>query len=296
VAPADAQDGKMSVPYRLIALDLDGTTLNAKGHVSPRTRAAIAAVVASGAYVAFATGRNYTEAKPVLVEAGHFPLAVFAGGALIVDTREERALLAVPMHGGLARELSADLEGLGHAVLALQNTFATGVDYFISERLSMEPATSKWLHLTQTVTELRPNLAVEGHEGTLRISVVVPAHQAPDVADLLEAKYTGRAIWHSITVPQRNVEVIEIFDPAATKWTGLGQIAARLGVKTGEILAVGDDVNDLAMLSAAGLGVAMGNGHPLAKSAAKRVIGHNDEDGLAIFLEELLEKGELAAA
>jgi hydroxymethylpyrimidine pyrophosphatase-like HAD family hydrolase len=53
-------------------------------------------------------------------------------------------------------------------------------------------------------------------------------------------------------------------------------------------VAIGDDVNDLTMIASAGLGVAMGNARPEVAAVAKRVIGRNDQDGLAVFLEELV--------
>lgn len=286
----------MSKAFRLIALDLDGTTLDPQGRVSPRTRDAIAATVANGTYVMFATGRNLTESRQVLAEAGHRPMAIFAGGAQVVDTREDRPLLTVPMHGALARELTLDLESLGHAVLALQDALATGVDYLISSQHAMDVATSKWLHLTKTRTERRADLATYRHEGTLRISVVVPAHRTADVASLLRGRYAGRVVWHGITVAQRGVDVIEIFDPTVTKWTGIQHVAGLLGISEEETITVGDDMNDLPMLGAAGLGVAMGNANDRVKATAKRTIGHNGEDGLAAFLEEMLAKGALATA
>ena len=105
-----------------------------------------------------------------------------------------------------------------------------------------------------------------------------------------------RVVFHCIAVTGRGVEVLEIFDPAVNKWYGLQIVAKQRDIKTEEIIAVGDDLNDLHMLRAAGLGVAMGNGHPDAKAAAKRVIGSNADDGLAVFLEELLDAGQLGAA
>jgi hydroxymethylpyrimidine pyrophosphatase-like HAD family hydrolase len=89
-------------------------------------------------------------------------------------------------------------------------------------------------------------------------------------------------------VPAYGVDVMEIFDPAVNKWQGILHVARLHGVGPAEIVAIGDDVNDLPMIRAAGLGVAMGNARAEVKQAAARVIGRNDEDGLAIFLDELV--------
>jgi hydroxymethylpyrimidine pyrophosphatase-like HAD family hydrolase len=94
-------------------------------------------------------------------------------------------------------------------------------------------------------------------------------------------------------VPAYAVEVLEVFDPAVNKWEGILHVARRHGIEAEQIIAVGDDVNDIPMLRNAGLGVAMGNARPEALAVAKRVIGPNTEDGLAVFLEELVERGSV---
>jgi hydroxymethylpyrimidine pyrophosphatase-like HAD family hydrolase len=85
------------------------------------------------------------------------------------------------------------------------------------------------------------------------------------------------------------MEVLEIFDPAVNKWEGVKLVAQRHGVAEHQIVAIGDDVNDLPMIRHAGLGVAMGNARPEVLEVAKRVIGTNADEGLAEFLEELVE-------
>jgi len=108
------------------------------------------------------------------------------------------------------------------------------------------------------------------------------------VHDVLTEKFGERVFLQRLFVPSAGVEVLEIFDPSVNKWEGILQVAARHDVKPEQIIAVGDDVNDLHMIRSAGLGVAMGNARPEVQAAAKRVIGHNADDGLAAFLEELV--------
>jgi hypothetical protein len=84
------------------------------------------------------------------------------------------------------------------------------------------------------------------------------------------------------------VEGLEVFGPSVNKWEGIQHIARRHGIRPEQIVAIGDDVNDIAMVSRAGLGVAMGNAKEELKAVARRVINSNDQDGLAEFLEELV--------
>lgn len=286
--------------YQLVALDLDGTTLDPTGHVTPRTRNAIAALVERGVYVCFATGRNHRESMHILAACNHHPRCVFVGGATVVDTapaeEDTKLVYSVNMHAELARELSADLENMQHAVLALQESFAAGIDYVVSSGVPMDASTQLWMKTTRARVRLQPKLSDFDHQHTIRVGIVSSVDQTREVADMLQRKYADRVVTHAIAVPQQGVEVVEVFDPEVSKWQGVCRIAAWRGVSPDRIIAVGDDLNDLSMLSSAGLGVAMGNARPEAKRAAKRVIGPNSRDGLAEFLESLLAEGRVAAA
>src|SRR4029079_17791694 len=104
----------------------------------------------------------------------------------------------------------------------------------------------------------------------------------------LDALFGERLFCQRLWIPTAGVEVLEIFDPAVNKWQGVLHVARRHGIEPQEIVAIGDDVNDLPMIASAGLGVAMGNARPEVQAVAKLVIGRNDEEGLANFLEELV--------
>lgn len=286
--------------YQFVALDLDGTVLDPAGRVTPRTRAAIHRLVDLGVYVCFATGRNHRESMHILAECGHYPRCVFVGGAAVVDTAPDeedcRLVHSVPMHAELARELCADLESLGHAVLALQESFSTGVDYVVTSGVPMNAATTLWMKLTRARVRLEERLASFHHSSTLRVGVVSGVMETRQIAELLDRKYGGKIVTHAIAVPAQQVEVVEVFDPEVSKWQGVLQTAAWRGVSPERIIAVGDDLNDVSMVSSAGLGVAMGNAREAVKRVAREVIGPNHTDGLAEFLESLLAQERVMAA
>jgi hydroxymethylpyrimidine pyrophosphatase-like HAD family hydrolase len=236
----------------------------------------------------------------VLDACQHFPKSVFVGGATVVETANTRQgcrlLRSVTMQPDLARELSADLESLGHAVLALQESFLTGIDYCVTSGVPLDESSRKWMVLTKASVQLVPSLADFDHTHTLRVGIVASPQRTQEVNLLLAEKYGSRVITHAIAVPPQGVEVVEVFDPGVNKWAGVSFIADTLGIAREEVVAIGDDINDLAMLHGAGLGVAMGNARPEAKRAANRTIGPNAADGLAVFLEELIQQDRVAAA
>src|SRR4051794_11308468 len=114
------------MPYRMIAIDLDGTLLLPDGSVPERAKAAIHRALDAGLLICFATGRNWTESKSILDTVQHHSTAVFVSGAMVMDTRSQVTLHRTMMAPALAREVCSVLEELGHSALALQDTHKSG--------------------------------------------------------------------------------------------------------------------------------------------------------------------------
>jgi Cof subfamily protein (haloacid dehalogenase superfamily) len=277
--------------YRLIAIDIDGTLLSPQSRLTDRTRDAVHEAIEAGFVITLATGRNWTESRTILTDLGFAGPCVFVGGAMVVDTRDGQTLYCQRMQAGLARELCAMLESDGHAACALQHTAVAGVDYLISDADGISDALTRWLAVTAATHRRVPvgQLARDGHEHTVRVGVVAPTEQVRALQSRLDGQFGGRIVQHAIHVPAYGVDVLEAFDPQVSKWRGIREIAARHGIDDRQVIAIGDDVNDIPMLRSAGLGVAMGNARPGVRESAKLCIASNAEDGLARFLEALVE-------
>jgi Cof subfamily protein (haloacid dehalogenase superfamily) len=272
----------------MIAIDLDGTLLSPRGEVTDRTKTAIHAALNAGLLVCFATGRNWTESRTVLDAVEHWGSAVFVGGAHVVDTGKQVTLHRTKMEPALARELCAVFESAGHAVLALQDHTLSGVDYLITGDIDTNAETKAWMKVTRANKRLVPRLAEHDHEHTIRLSIVAPPEEVARLRDEIDRRFAERVFGLAIRVPHAGVDVYEVFDPAVNKWEGILHVARAHEIGPEQIIAIGDDLNDVPMISRAGLGVAMGNARPEVKAIAGRVIGSNQDDGLAAFLEELV--------
>lgn len=273
---------------RLIALDLDGTVLAPDGAPSSRTCEAIQAVMARGWRVCVATGRNYTESRQIVRQLGVRDESVFVGGATVVHVATDQTLRRTTMHRDLACEVAGFFEHLGHPALALQDTDQAGIDYLVTQSIALWPASARWMKMMAMQVRYVPTLADHDHQHTLRVGICCSPMHAQDIMPKLEKHFGHRTTLHNIGVPGMGCQVLEVFDPAVSKWEGIQFIASRHGIRPDQIVAVGDDLNDLHMIRSSGLGVAMGNAHPDVKRAANRVIGSNAEDGLADFLHELM--------
>jgi Cof subfamily protein (haloacid dehalogenase superfamily) len=276
--------------YRMIAIDLDGTLLSPAGTVTPRTRAAVRSAIDAGYLVCFATGRSLRESEMILDSVGHRSAAVFVTGAMVVDTSAGTVLHRKLMHAKLARELCAFLEERGQTVLALQDWQQAGLDYLVTEGTPLNAATKKWVEVTESKVHRRNDLSTHDHSLTLRVSLVSgPGEVERCHRDLIE-HFGDRVFCQNLIVPSWSMQVLELFDPSVNKWEGIMHVARKHGILPEEIVAVGDDANDIPMLSRAALGVAMGNARAEVQAKAHRVIGTNADDGLALFLEELIGK------
>ena len=276
-------------PY-LFGIDLDGTLLSPTGDVTDRTRAAIHAVLDAGHHVCFSTGRNGMEAATVFAAVGHEAIAVLVSGAIVVDTRDGRVLRRGHMHADLAAELCKAIEDVGEVSIAYQDRKETGLDYIVSANGNVHSSQDSWIELTGQRLERRPTLATFDHSKTLRVSAITGLIGAARVRSAIAEKFADRVYIHSILIEHGTAEIVELFDPTVNKWQGLRIAAGELGIDPANIIAVGDDTNDLPMVRNAPLGLAMGNARQELKDVAKMVIGRNSEDGLAAFLEAWLKE------
>lgn len=275
-------------PY-LFGIDLDGTLLTPRGDVSDRTRAAVHALLDAGHRVCFSTGRNGIEASTVFSAVGHQGVAVLVSGAMVVDTRDGRVIHRGHMHADLAADLCRAIEDVGEQAIAYQDRAETDIDYLISGDGALHPAQDHWIATTGQRIDRHPTLVTFDHSKTLRVSAVTGYTGAARIRKVVAERFGGeRAYLHSIVITPAEAEIIELFDPAVNKWQGLLRAAGELNISPVNIVAIGDDTNDLPMLRHAPLGVAMGNARKEVKDVADRVIGRNEDDGLAAFLETWL--------
>ena len=275
------------MPYRLIAIDLDGTLLNHEGKVTEASKAAVRRALEAGFRVVFATGRNYYESRHVIDEIGHYDAAVFVGGASIVDTSGGETLHRQLIEPELARELCLLLERYELPPMVLQDRELSGIDFLVGQ-VPLPKVVSDWHHRHDAlVRQIRTWQEVD-FSHTMRVGTLGPAMAVGAAEAALQAKFAERLFSYRVMLGETGAELLEIFDPSVNKWAGIEQVAARHGIAREDIVAIGDDYNDLHMIRNAGLGAAMGNARPEVKAIADRVIGTHAEDGLAAFLDELV--------
>ncbi|MET8447468.1 Cof-type HAD-IIB family hydrolase [Streptomyces sp. NPDC005209] len=272
-----------AVPPRLIATDLDGTLLRDDKSVSPRTVAALAAAEEAGIEVFFVTGRPARWMDVVSDHVHGHGLAICGNGAAVVD-----------LHGGpgahrfvKVRELARD--NALDAVRLLRDA-APGTVYAVEQTYGFhqEPAYPK-LHM-EIPDRLLPAerlLADDGPGAGEPVLKILAYH--PDLDPDAFLTLARLAIGDRATVTRSSPSaLLEISGPGVSKASTLALCCAERGISHEEVVAFGDMPNDVEMLTWAGQSYAMGNAHPDVIAAASGRTVANNEDGVAVVIEQLL--------
>jgi 5-amino-6-(5-phospho-D-ribitylamino)uracil phosphatase len=272
--------------FDLIALDVDGTLLSPAGAVTDRTRRAVQLALNAGYKLCLATGRSWWESRRVIEAAGLDGPGVFVGGAIVNDMRSGRSLQRTALDSCVARQLCRVLHDHGHASMVMQDRDLADVEWLVAAELPMPPTLEPWLDTHGSTRRRQADLDTFEHPISLRVGTIADSDRVIELIALLRHRFGESIYLHEVRVPS-GVTVLEIFSPVVNKWHGIRQLCPMIDVDRSRVVCVGDDFNDLQMLEAARLGVAMGNARPEVKQVADRIIGTNAEDGLAVLLEEL---------
>ncbi len=292
----------MARRYDLLALDLDGTLLTPDGHVHPENAAAIARARAEGLTVTICTGRALIETRRVIDAVQQRDPVIVCGGAMVADPLSGQTLERFTMDRGLVERVTAFLHERGFAALLLKDPYPTGFDYLVVSKNGLEdidPATRWWLDHQGIGARAVNRLDDDPHpEHTVRIGAYSTNKPILDFAQELKSTFHAEVMLQHFTgalMPARrlqlgieSVHIVELFNPQADKWQALSRLASRLGVPRERVCAVGDENNDLSMITHAGLGIAMGNASSAVKAAAKRHTDSNANAGVARAIEKVL--------
>lgn len=262
----------------LIATDVDGTLLDDDERVTPRTREAVRAAVASGVQFVLATGRPPRWVPPVVDALGFAPMAVCANGAVIYDPDQDRIIsartLSVDVLTELAEIATRVIPGAG---LAVERVGRSAHDSATPQFVSSPGYEHAWLNPDNTEVSIEDLLSAPAVKLLIRKAGALSS----DMAAIL-ARHIG--VQGDITYSTNN-GLIEINPIGTSKATGIEEVARPLEITAEDVITFGDMPNDVSMLRWAGHGVAMGNAHPEAIAAANEVTAPNTDDGLARVLE-----------
>ena len=261
---------RISMPrYRLLAIDIDGTLVNSDNVLTEQTRTALLRRGA-GVEIVLATGRRYSRALP-LVEplALNVPL-ITASGALIKQASDHQTLYRAEFGDGALEQTLAAIAAGGYDAVLYADTFDQGFDYFCASITPLRTEMLEFLERNAGCERIHPELMSQPPAGIFSGFAMGTRDEMIELQD--EPRSATAAHSYRCTClrsPRYSGFMCEIAPANVSKWTGLDRLASAWGIRAEEICAAGDDVNDIPMIKAAGLGVAMGNALDVVKAAGR---------------------------
>jgi hypothetical protein len=277
--------------FRLLAIDIDGTLVNSRDELTRATRDALARASRAGIRVVLATGRRYSRTLHLVEPLGIEVPLVTASGALVKDPLDHRTLYQAEFDRTALCGMLALLARLGFDPLLCADTFCEGFDFYQAAPHSRSAELSEYLRLNEGDGRVWPNFSADPPPGVFTAFTMGTRLQMLEVEQRLHAELPGKFSTHVLRSPRYVGFMCEMQPAGVDKWSGVLRLARDWGIDAASICAVGDDVNDIPMIRAAGLGVAMGNALPPVKAAADRIVPSHDEDGLVTVVQWLLEQG-----
>jgi Cof subfamily protein (haloacid dehalogenase superfamily) len=273
---------------RLLAVDLDGTLVTGEDEISAPTRAALHRARTAGVEVAIATGRRYRKTQGPIGVLGLAVPSVCLGGALVKGT-DGRTLHAEPFENPEFRAVASLFRSMGHTVVAQRDSDRDGgADFLLDESVPWNSPTRDYVDRNAAFAEPVEQLPDQARDDVLVVGSFGELAELQRLARELHRVHAEAFTAHVMPGFFNEGYYCEVVPSRVSKWTGLRRLADLLGVSRERICAVGDERNDLSMISGAGMGVAMGNACEELKRAADWVTGHLDEDGLVGVVERIL--------
>ena len=281
----------MARDIKIISLDLDGTLLDSQKRLSDGNRAALEEAAAKGVLIVPTTGRFFGMMPQSIRDLPFVRYAITINGAQVYDRETGTAIVREEIPLDMALDIMRLLDGYdviydcyrsnwGWMTESLQNKaedYATDAHYVKMVR-----------EFRNAVPELKAYLESTASEGDVQ-KVMLFARNTPGSEAVTKAITEAvRERFPRIKATSSTWNNLELNIETAHKGNSLRRFAEHLGYALDNCMALGDGTNDLSMIEAAGLGVAMSNAHPLVLAAADHVTASNDEDGVARAIRDFV--------
>jgi len=282
---------------KLLGIDLDGTLLDSRGALSEANRKAIRLAEQVGVLVTICTGRRFRDARPIALDLELNAPMVSHNGALIkyastletfdvsiLDKSTVQQVLEVARSSKADALLSADPDGKGVLYYEKASKRHTPLIKYIAwaKRLHGEEAEDA-IHCVNSFDEVIDRIE------TVHISFSGTCAQMRELQHILQSEVSAEINILTTVYPHVDFTLIDVLPPSASKGYGLERIANAFGFQKSEIMAIGDNLNDLQMLEFAGVPVVMANASPeLLEDERYHKTLSNNENGVALAIEKFI--------
>lgn len=270
--------------YKLIAIDLDGTLLDDNKRIPKENLKVINKLIKEGYEIVIATGRRYWSAKELTKEIdGHITIIANNGNIVRNSLNDEVISAKYLNYEDYKLIIKEGMKRGLHPIVHIDD-YERGIDILVEANREYDNYVKK----ANRYREVKSYLDIDNHN----ILVVVYAGTKESLYPFYEhirTKYPSNYNIHIMENLHLVESMVEVMNPLGSKWITLREYAESLNIKPEEIIAIGDDNNDIEMVKNAGLGIAMKNGSQGVKAVAKIITKNdNNNSGVASALKGVL--------
>lgn len=282
---------------KLLALDLDGTLLNSQGKIPIENKLAITKAEEKGVLVTICTGRRFRDALPVALELNLNAPVICHNGALIKYADSLETVSASLLQTQTVYEIIKVGKSFGGDALVSCNPHTKGTllyDTISSDNTPLQRYVewAKRLHgadAEKAINHVEKLEDVVANEEVIHISFSGSCSPMYDLQRTLEDELQDKVNILATIYPHLDFTLLDILPPDASKGHGVENLALINGFSSENVMACGDNFNDIEMLEYAGTSVVMGNADPsLLETEGYETTLSNDENGVALAIERFI--------
>lgn len=275
------------MPIRLLALDIDGTLLTSRGELTARNQTALQAAKQQGVQVVLLTGRRFNSARELVLQlALDIPL-VSHNGALTKNIETLETLDFHPLAADITREIIRIGRACGVDMICCDDPHGMGtmvIEGVSEQNKALHRYLEKYRHSLVEV----PDLLQYVQRDPIQMMFSGRCDPMDEFAMELGRAMDGQIQLFKTRYRSVDLTLLDALSLTASKGESLAKLAREHGVTPDEVMAVGDNYNDLTMLRFAGLGVVMGNAEEDMKQMGFAVTGSNENSGVADAIEKYI--------
>lgn len=263
-------------PIRMVAIDLDGTLLRSDKRLSLRTARAIQQARQRGVRVVLASARPPRSVRDIYRHLDLDTLQINYNGALVHDPHRRRNLFHQPLSPKLASRIARLARRLDPDIVVSVEILDKWYTDRVDDSLMTETARFQSPDFIGPLTSFL-------HVPVTKLMLLAPPARLEPVRQAIREKFRGH-----VEILISDDYLLQVVRAGVDKALALDRVAQLYGIEPDQVMAIGDAPNDLGMLRWAGLGVAVDNAWPMVRDVAKAVVPSNDQDGVAVALEQFV--------
>ena len=274
---------------RLIAVDIDGTLLNSQFHIAEADLKALRRAHASGVEVIVVTGRRHMFAMPIIEQLG-FDLWVISSNGAVTRSMQGETFHRDLLPAATCRSLCQDMmEFRGNTVLTFDKETKGAV---VLERMDeLNSSIQRWLEKNLQYIDFVIPIEDSLTGDPIQAMFCGPITRMKRAIDGLAASRVSEKITVVRTeYPERDLSIVDVLNQSCSKGHALERWAAYRGIPREQVMAIGDNYNDVEMLAFAGVPFIMGNACEELRGNGWRVTLPNDQGGVGAAVEQMLGK------